>query len=145
MVNYTVVQGRLCADPELRRTQSGIAVCTFRVAWSKKYKEIETKLFLTCVAWRATGEFVENYFRKGQEIVVEGELSTSEWTDRDGNNRQTNELTVSQVHFCGRKGDTHASPQTGQDAPSMGYQGQNGYQPGEFAAMGEDEEADLPF
>lgn len=145
MLNHTVVQGRLCADPELRRTQSGVAVCTFRVAWSKKYKETETKLFLTCVAWRTTGEFVEKYFRKGQEIVVEGELSIRDWTDRGGNKRQTNELTVSQVHFCGSKGDANTTTQTGQDAPPTGYQGQNGYRPEEFAAMEEDEEADLPF
>lgn len=108
MVNLTVIQGRLCADPELRRTQSDVPVCSFRVAWSEKYKENETKLFLPCTAWRGTGEFVNKYFRKGQEIVVRGKLATREWNDNDGNKRSTIELTVEEASFCGPKasGDT---------------------------------------
>ena len=56
MVNRTILQGRLCSDPELRRTNSGTAVCSFRVAWSEKVKDRETKLFLSCVAWQSTAE-----------------------------------------------------------------------------------------
>ena len=41
MVNRTILQGRLCSDPELRRTNSGTAVCSFRVAWSEKVKDRE--------------------------------------------------------------------------------------------------------
>jgi len=82
MLNHTVVQGRLVADPELRTTQSGTSVCSFRVAWSEKYKETETKLFLSCTAWRGTGEMIAKYFSKGKEILVEGKLSTKSWDDR---------------------------------------------------------------
>lgn len=105
MVNKLILQGRLVADPELRHTQSGVAVCSFRVAWSKKYKETETKLFLSCTAWRGTGELVAKHFTKGKEILLEGSLSTRSWQDNDGNNRQTTELTVDQVHFVGSKSD----------------------------------------
>ena len=103
MLNHTIVQGRLCADPDLRTTQSGTSVCSFRIAWSEKVKETETKLFLNCTAWRSTGEMVNKYFSKGKEIIVEGKLSTRDWTDRDGNKRSSNELTVDRVHFCGPK------------------------------------------
>lgn len=103
MVNRTILQGRLCADPELRRTQNGTAVCSFRVAWSETVKERETKLFLSCIAWQNTAEMVSKYFQKGKEIVVEGRLSTREYTDRDGVNRTVTELTVDRVHFCGKK------------------------------------------
>lgn len=103
MVNRTILQGRLCADPELRRTQNGTAVCSFRVAWSETVKERETKLFLSCIAWQSMAEMVSKYFRKGKEIVVEGKLSTREYTDRDGVNRTVTELTVDRVHFCGKK------------------------------------------
>jgi single-strand DNA-binding protein len=103
MINRTILQGRLCADPELRYTQAGVPVCSFRIAWSEKYKETETKLFLACTAWRGIGEMVSKYFKKGQEIVVEGKLSTREWTDREGNKRQSNDLTVDNVSFCGPK------------------------------------------
>lgn len=105
MVNHAVLQGRLVADPELRHTQSGTAVCSFRVAWSEKYNENETKLFLSCTAWRGTGEMVSKYFLKGKEIVVEGPLQTREWTDRDGQKRTSVEMTVNRVHFCGPKGE----------------------------------------
>lgn len=103
MLNYMTLQGRLVADPELRHTQTQLPVCSFRVAWSEKYKESETKLFLPCTAWRSSAEFVSKYFRKGQEIIVEGKLSTRDWKDKDGNNRQTIEMTVDRVHFCGPK------------------------------------------
>lgn len=135
MLNHTAVQGRLVADPELRHTQSGVAVCSFRVAWSDKYKENETKLFLPCVAWRATGEMVSKYFRKGQEILVEGKLSTRKWQDRDGNNRETNELTAERVHFCGPK------QSEGSNAPASEY-----VPPpvGQFEAI-EVDDGELPF
>lgn len=103
MLNHMTLQGRLCADPELRNTQSGVSVCSFRVAWSEKYKETETKLFLNCTAWRGTGEMVSKYFSNGKEIVVEGKLSTRDWTDKEGGKRTTNEMTVERVHFCGPK------------------------------------------
>lgn len=140
MINHMTLQGRLVADPELRYTQSQTPVCSFRVAWSEKYKETETKLFLSCTAWRGTGEMVSKYFTKGQEIAVEGKLSTRDWQDRDGNNRQSIEMTVSSVHFCGPKQD------------SGGYGG-GGYTPagppvnagpGEFSEL-EDADGELPF
>lgn len=115
MLNHIVLQGRLTRDPDLRTTGSGISVCSFTVAWSEKYKENETKLFMPCVAWRATGEMIPKYFSKGKEIAVEGKLTTREWTDKEGNNRQTVELTVDRVHFCGKKqtdggGDSYSPP-----------------------------------
>jgi single-strand DNA-binding protein len=111
MLNYMVLQGRLTRDPELRNTQSGTPVCSFTVAWSEKYKETETKLFLNCTAWRGTGEMVSKYFSKGKEIIVEGKLDTHEWTDKEGSKRSTNEMVVDRVHFCGPKdGNVAGSP-----------------------------------
>lgn len=103
MLNYSVLQGRLVRDPELRTTQSGTSVCSFTVVWSEKYKETETKLFLNCTAWRGTAEMVSRYFSKGKEIIVEGKLSTREWQGRDGNKRSAVEMTVERVNFCGPK------------------------------------------
>lgn len=110
MLNHTAVQGRMVADPELRYTQKQTPVCTFRVAWSEKVKENETKLFLSCVAWSATAEFISKYFHKGQEIIVDGKLTTRQWQDKEGNNRSSTELTVQNVHFCGPKERTENVP-----------------------------------
>lgn len=122
MLNKTILQGRLVRDVEMRTTAAGISVASFTVAWSEKYKETETKCFLSCTAWRATGEFVNKYFTKGQEICVEGSLSTREWEDKEGNKRSTIELTVDKAHFCGTKQDGAArSTGGGTDAPAPSF------------------------
>lgn len=131
MINRTILQGRLCADPEMRRTQNGTAVCSFRVAWSETVKDRETKLFLNCVAWQGTAEMICKYFRKGKELAVEGRLSTREYDDRDGNRRSVTEMTVDRVHFCGKNEDGHGMP------PRTDGNSQ-------FVEMDEDD-SDLPF
>lgn len=103
MLNRSILQGRLTRDPELRQTQSGVAVASFTVAWSEKYKDTETKCFLPCTAWRGTGELVSKYFTKGQEIIVEGKLQTRSYEDKQGNNRTVIEMTCDAAHFCGTK------------------------------------------
>lgn len=131
MVNRMILQGRLCADPEMRRTQNGTAVCSFRVAWSETVKDRETKLFLNCVAWQGTAEMICKYFRKGKELAVEGRLSTREYDDRDGNRRSVTEMTVDRVHFCGKNEDAQGVP------PRTDGKSQ-------FVEMDEDD-SDLPF
>lgn len=103
MVNKTVIQGRLTRTPELRYTASGTPVTSFTVAWSEKYGDKERKLFLPCVAWKHTAEFAAKYFDKGSELVAEGRLTTRKWQDSNGNNRETVELVVDELHFCGSK------------------------------------------
>lgn len=103
MLNKTIIQGRLTRDPEIRRTGSGVPVASFRIAWSEKYKESEQKLFLSCVAWRSTAEFASRFFRRGQQVIAEGKLTTRQWKDKDGSNRETTELVVDQLYFCGPK------------------------------------------
>lgn len=137
MVNRMILQGRLTADPELRTTQSGTAVCSFRVAWSEKYKETETKLFLSCTAWRGTGEMVAKYFRKGQEIVVEGKLHTESWTDQDGGKRSDIKMTVDSVHFCGPKDGNSSAPRPA-GAPVTVH-------PDDQFTELEEDDGDLPF
>nr|DAS33441.1 MAG TPA: Single strand binding protein [Caudoviricetes sp.] len=132
MINRTILQGRLCADPEMRRTNNGTAVCSFRVAWSETVKDRETKLFLNCVAWQGTAEMICKYFRKGKELAVEGRLSTREYDDRDGNRRSVTEMTVDRVHFCGKNEDAQGMP------PRTGGKSQ-------FVEMDEDDMSDLPF
>lgn len=131
MVNLLVLQGRLVADPELRQVSSGVSVCSFRVAWSEKYKENETKLFLDCTAWRFKAEFIAKYFRKGQEIVVSGKLHTESWETDDGSKRSKQCLTVDDAHFCGPK--------------QMGAAQSAVYAEPEVFSELEEDDSDLPF
>ncbi len=150
MLNNAAVQGRLCADPDLRHTQSGVPVCSFRIAWSEKYKDTETQCFLDCTAWRNTGEFISKYFVKGQEIVVEGKLVTQKWEDKDGNKRTSIKLDIEKAHFCGAKKDSGG--QNYADGPGIGGHGDGLSSPvndfstsggGDFAEVNDDDE--LPF
>lgn len=115
MINCTILQGRLTADPEIKNAGE-TKVCNFTVANSKTYKDKEKKVFLRCVAWGNTAEFIGKYFKKGQEIVVKGSLETREWKDNDGNNRSSTELYVEEVSFCGSKNEPSVNEKTTTDA-----------------------------
>jgi single-strand DNA-binding protein len=104
MLNRLNYQGRLTADIELKQTQSGVSFTEFTIAWSEKYKEVETKCFLRCKAWRQTAEFISKYFKKGSEILVEGRLVTEQW-EKDGQAQSRTICDIEKVHFCGSKVD----------------------------------------
>ena len=122
MLNNLSYQGRLVRDPALRHTQNGVAVVSFTVAWSEKYKDKETKCFLDCDAWRNTAEFVSKYFSKGQEILVEGKIRTETWEDKEtGAKRSSIKLGVDKVHFCGSKQEGGASAGAGYPSSDGGF------------------------
>ena len=128
MINHLTLQGRLTRDPELRQTAGGVPVCSFTVAWSERHKDRdqETRLFMPCTAWRATGEMISRNFSKGREIAVEGRLSTREWTDNEGGKRSVIEITVDRVHFCGPKpsdGGNTPEPEAGSEQTFAEIQG----------------------
>ena len=104
MLNKLNYQGRFTADPELKQTQSGVSFMEFTIAWSEKYKEIETKCFLRCKAWRQTAEFISKYFSKGSEILIEGRLVTEQW-EKDGQSQSRTICDIEKVHFCGSKSE----------------------------------------
>ena len=133
MINKMVIQGRMVRDVELRRTNSGTSVASFTMAWSEKYKDNERKLFLPCVAWGNVAEHASKYFPKGAELVAEGYLTSRQWQDKNGNNRETIELTVDRMHFCGAKRDNQA-----QNFGALNDR------MGDFAEVGEEDDS-LPF
>lgn len=102
MLNKCFFMGRLVADPELKSTNTGVPVCTFRIACDRDYKpkdgERETD-FINIVTWRSTAEFVSEYFKKGRMIVVDGRLQIRPYTDRDGNKRTAAEVVADNVYF----------------------------------------------
>ena len=99
MANNVIITGRLTKDPEYRKSESGVYFANFRVATSKKYGEIEKKLFIKCKAFRANADFVNKFFHKGDGIEVAGRLWTDEWTSQDGSQRSEVVLEVSEASF----------------------------------------------
>lgn len=131
MLNHIVIMGRLARDPELRHTQSGTPVATFRLAVDRDFKDKNTGErqtdWIDVVAWRGTGEFVSRYFSRGRMAVVEGRLQMREWTDKEGNRRTTAEVVADSVYFgdSKREGDGQGS-----------YSGNNGYGGGSYGGQG---------
>lgn len=103
MLNVVCLMGRLAADPELRHTQTGVSVTSFRIAVDRTYqpKGGQEKLtdWIDIVAWRNTADFVCKYFHKGSMIAVNGSLQTRQYTDRDGNRRTAVEVVADNVFF----------------------------------------------
>lgn len=124
MLNKIFLQGRLVADPELRHTQSGIAVASFRLAVDRDFKDRDTGErkadFINIVAWRQTAEFVSRFLTKGRLAIVEGKLQTRDYTDRDGNRRYATEVVADNVYFGDSRRDSEGS---GYSAPSAGRGG----------------------
>ena len=148
MLNHIVIMGRLTRDPELRHTQSGVAVASFTLAVDRDFSsrdggEKQTD-FIDVVAWRNSAEFVSKYFAKGRMAVVSGRLQIRPWEDKEGNKRRTAEVVADNVYFGDSKrsegGDYAPAPAS---APSFG-----GYtapvQSSDFSELGEDD-GDLPF
>ena len=160
-MNSVCLLGRLTADPELRTTQTGIAVTGFKVAVDRSYtpkgqeKQVD---FIPVQAWRQTAEFVCKYFRKGQRIALTGSLQTRSYTDRDGNKRRTAEVIADNVYFGDSKRDAeaggYAAPSGGFGAPAGGYAPPPAAPSGGYSApMGggdqfaelSDDDGELPF
>ena len=137
MLNKIILMGRLCANPELRRTGSGTAVTSFSLACDRDFKsqsgEKETD-FIEVVAWKNTAEFASKYFSKGRMAVVEGRLQIRDWTDKAGNKRKTAEVVADNVYFADSK-----------QSQEKNFENLAGRMDG-FAEIQEDEEENcLPF
>jgi single-strand DNA-binding protein len=98
--------GRLVADPELRTTQQGTNVCTFRIACERSYTQKGQQRqadFVDIVAWGKTAEFICKFFQKGSMIAVDGSLQTRHYQGKDGSNRTAVEVVASNISFAGAK------------------------------------------
>ena len=148
MLNVVALNGRMVADPELRTTQTGLSVCSFRIAVDRNYSKGAEKQtdFIDIVTWKQQAEFASKYFRKGQLIGVNGSIQTRTWQDKDGNKRYAVEVVADRVHFAESKKDGGQSNNpdvswTEQNAEPM-EEPQRGDSGEQIGFSGED---DLPF
>lgn len=122
-VNKVILIGNLGRDPELRFTQGGQAVANFSLATSEKFQgrdgqPKEQTEWHRIVVWGKTAENCAQYLAKGRSVYIEGRLQTRDWEDKDGNKRQTTEITAQRVQFLGGRGGAGGAP--GNEPPPMG-------------------------
>lgn len=106
MLNVVAIMGRLVADPELRTTQQGTNVCTFRIACERSYTpkgQQRQADFVDIVAWGKTAEFICKFFQKGSMIAIDGSIQTRHYQGNDGSNRTAVEVVANNISFAGVK------------------------------------------
>lgn len=105
-LNRIIVMGRIVNDIELKKTQSGVEVCSFKVACDRDFKSADGKKecdFIPVVAWRNTASFLAKYFGRGRMVVVDGKLQSRQWTDKNNNKRTEWEIQAENVYFADSK------------------------------------------
>ena len=115
--NKVILMGNMTADPELKQTTSGISVCSFTIAVNRRgVKGTEngqpTVDFIDIVAWRQSAEFVSRYFKKGNPILVCGQLQKRAWTDNQGQKRYAVEVVADEVTFASNANQGAGAPVT---------------------------------
>lgn len=102
MINKVILIGNLGSDPEIRYTQNGTPVASFRIATTERWKDRdgqqqEQTEWHNIVAWRRLAEICGEYLAKGSRVYIEGKLSTRKWQDRDGNDRYSTEVVANEM------------------------------------------------
>lgn len=140
-LNRATLLGNIGGDPDVRSTQNGNKVANFSIATSERWRDRNTGEDREATEWhRVTAfgplaEIVDRYCRKGDKIMVEGQIKTRKWQDQSGQDRYTTEIVVSgfrgQIHLLGsRNGDRQVDGASGQGASHRAPEGQethNGY------------------
>ena len=151
-VNKVILVGNLGADPELKYTTSGTAVCTFRLATGEAFKNAqgewqERTEWHRVVVWGKTGENCANYLSKGRQVYLEGRLQTRSWDDQDGNKRYMTEVVAREVQFLGGQQGGGGGNYGGGGQQGGGQQGGGNYGGGggDFGGPPPMDDDDIPF
>ncbi|CAG9621381.1 single-stranded DNA-binding protein [Sutcliffiella rhizosphaerae] len=108
MINEVVLVGRMVRDPELRYTNEGTAIASFRLAVNRTFKNQEGIFeadFVSCTAWRNLAETTANYCRKGSLVGVTGRIQTRKYEAKDGTTVFVTDIVVDNVRFLEKKRD----------------------------------------
>ena len=126
MINRVILMGRLVADPELKTTNTGISVTSFRIAVDRSYVKAGEQRqadFFDIVAWRSSAEFVCRNFSKGSLIAIDGQLQSRQYQTKDGQNRTAIEVVADNVSFTGERREAGAGTYGGNSSYGNSYGG----------------------
>lgn len=121
-MNKVIMMGRIVNDLELKTTPNGVSVCKFRIAVDRNFQkrgEERKSDFFNVTAWRNTAEFISRFFSKGRLILIEGEMQTSQYTDKNGNPATWYDIMVDNAFFTGEKSNSGGNYGGYNDAPPI--------------------------
>jgi single-strand DNA-binding protein len=110
-INRVVLTGNLTRDPELRSLQSGMSVCSLRIASNTRRKDnstgewVDKPNYFSVTVWGAQGENCARFLAKGRPVCIDGRLEWREWQDQSGNKRESIEIVADAVQFLGGRDD----------------------------------------
>ena len=122
--NKVILIGNMTADPELKQTTGGVSVCSFSIAVNRRFAKADQGQqnvdFINIVTWRQQADFVSRYFKKGNPILICGQLQTRSWSDNQGQKRYTTEVVADEVSFVASAAQATAQGASAQPA-GTGY------------------------
>lgn len=150
-MNKILLIGRLTKEPELRYTQSGTAVASFTLAVNRSFANQNGEReadFINCVAWQKAAEFVSQYFKKGQQMALEGRLQVRSYDDNNGQRRWVTEVVTEKVEFVGSKTGGNSGSNSAGSGSGGGNAGGSGADSPSQLGWGEEivfDDNDIPF
>jgi single-strand DNA-binding protein len=114
-VNKVILVGNLGKKPDMKYTQSNVAVANFSIATSEEWRDKESGDKKTKTEWHNVvffgklAEIAEQYLDKGSQVYIEGKLETSTWKDESGNDRKTTKVLGQELTMLGSRGDSSGS------------------------------------
>lgn len=118
MANKVFLLGRLTKDPDIKYTQTNnTLVASFGLAVNRRFAKEgqQTADFINVVAWSKTAEFVQKYFKKGQQVAVVGRIQSRSWQDDQGQMHYVTEVVAEEVFFADSKKETVGDMQNEND------------------------------
>lgn len=114
-VNKVILVGNLGADPEMRYTASGTAVCKFRLATSERYKDRQGNMqertdWHRVTAWGKLAEICGQYLAKGKQVYIEGRLEYGSY-EKDGVKHYTTDIIANTMQMLGLAGNRGQEPE----------------------------------
>lgn len=144
-VNKVILLGNLGKDPEVRHLENGRAVANFSIATSETYKnkqgeKVTNTEWHNVVLWTPLAEIAEKYLNKGNQVYIEGKLTSRSYEDKDGVTKYITEVVGREMTLLGGP----SRPEGGTQSTSAGTS--NSGTANEPAPVEESNEIDdLPF
>ena len=113
-MNNVILMGRPVRDPDIRYSESSMAVARFVLAVDRRYKkdtDEQNADFIRCVSFGKTAEIIEKYVSQGKKIVVQGRIQTGSYTNKDGAKIFTTDVVVEYMEFAESKSSEAYRPE----------------------------------
>ena len=151
-MNRVFLIGNLTKDPEMRSTQSGVAVCNFTIAVNRRFRNPQTGQqetdFLNVIAWRQLAELCSKYLAKGRKVAVTGSIQTRTYEAKDGSKRTAWDIVADEVEFLSQNQQSSTQGAPGAYTTAASKDSGTAYAPqphNDFGGFTQVDDEELPF